>query len=198
MTLKAVFFIVILDKSTAMKKYVILAFFGVLSLTIEAQIVGSTFPDMEVETIDDKVVTLPKDVSDKYTLVGLAYSKKSEQDLDTWLIPIYNTFIYKPEKPSLFSSFAYDINVYFIPMFTGVNAAAKGTGKNMAVKNMDPKLHPNVLFFKGQLKPYKDTLGFDKKDVPYFFVIDTDGKIVYATSGAYSQAKMDELTSALD
>ena len=181
-----------------MKKYLLIIAGVVATNVLLAQVVGKTFPDMEAETIDDKMITLPKDVSDKYTLVGLAYSKKSEQDLGTWLVPVYNTFIHKPEKPSLFSSFAYDINVYIIPMFTGVNAAAKGTAKKAAVENMDPKLHPNILFFKGQLKPYKEALEFDKKDVPYFFVIDTNGKIVYATSGAYSQAKMDELTDALD
>ena len=159
--------------------------------------VGDQFPELAAETVNDDLITLPNDTKDKFTLVGLAYSKKSEKDLETWLIPIYNKFVYKPEKPSLFSAYAYDINVFFIPMFTGINAAAQGTAKRQAIKNMDPKLHENVLFFKGQLKPYKNTLGFSKKDVPYFFVIDKSGKIVYATSGAFSESKMDEITDLL-
>lgn len=176
-----------------MKKLILLSSVLLLTVHLEAQVLGELFPEMEAETVEDVVVKLPVDANGKYTLVGLAYSKKSEGDLNTWLRPVYNTFIHKPEKPGLFSSFAYDVNVYFIPMFTGVKAAAQGTAKNKAAEGVDPLLHPNLLFFKGKLKPYKEALGFDKKDVPYFFVLDPEGKIVYATSGAYSEVKMDEI-----
>ena len=171
----------------------LLPLFALLSNQSTGQVIGTTFPEMSAETVEDKVITLPKDSNGKYTLVGLAYSKKSEDDLNTWLRPVYNTFIYKPEKPGLFTAFAYDVNVYFIPMFTGVKAAAQGTAKKKAAAGVDPLLHPNLLFFKGQLKTYKKTLDFDKKDVPYFFVLDPEGTIVYATSGAYSETNMNEI-----
>jgi predicted transcriptional regulator len=38
----------------------------------------------------------------------------------------------------------------------------------------------------------------DQKDIPYIFVLDKDGKIIYQTSGAYSDEKiekMDELVA---
>ena len=163
------------------------------SIAIFAQVDGKKFPELEAEKIDDTVISIPKDVSDKYTLVALAYSKKSEKDLETWLIPLYNTFIYKPDKPTMFAAFAYDIHVFIIPMFTGVNAAAKGIAKKKAAEGLDPKLHNNLLFYKGELKKYKKELEFDKRDVPYIFVIDKSGTIVYSTSGAYSEAKMDAI-----
>lgn len=177
-----------------MKKYLIaVVFVTCCFIYVDAQVIGKSFPKMEAENVENMVISIPEDSKGKYTLVGLAYSKKSEKDLDSWLIPVYNTFIRRPEKPGLFSSFAYDINVYIIPMFTGVNAAAQGTAKKKAAANVDPKLHPYLLFFKGKLKPYKESLGFEKRDVPYFFVLDEDGKIVYATSGTYSESKMDEI-----
>ena len=55
---------------------------------------------------------------------------------------------------------------------------------------MDPRLIPSILFYKGNLKPYKDALDFQQKDIPYFFVLDKNGKIVYATSGSYTDEKM--------
>jgi hypothetical protein len=58
---------------------------------------------------------------------------------------------------------------------------------------MDPRLLPSILFYKGKLKPYKEALDFQKKDIPYFFVLDENGKIVYATSGRYSDEKMAEV-----
>ncbi|MEJ2004493.1 MAG: hypothetical protein P8X57_05905, partial [Cyclobacteriaceae bacterium] len=153
------------------------------------QVKGKSFPDMEAETIEDQVVSLPTDTQGKFTLLGLAYSKKSEDDLNTWFEPVYFKFI--AENQGLFASFGYDVNVFFIPMFTGVKAAAAGSAKKKAAENIDPRLLPHVLFYKGDLKTYKDALAFEKRDVPYFFVLDQSGKIVYATSGAYSDSKMD-------
>jgi len=161
-----------------------------------AQVIGKDFPEMLVETVEDEPIVIPAAGLGKFTLIGLAYSKKSEDDLNTWFQPVFNKFIAK--SSGLFSSFAYDVNVYFIPMFTGVNAAATGTAKKKALKNIDPQLLPHVLFYKGEIKTYKDALDFDKKDVPYFFVLDAEGKIIYATTGRYTDAKMEEVEEVLD
>lgn len=96
------------------------------------------------------------------------------------------------------SGFGYDVNVYFVPMFTGVNAAATGTAKRKAIKNIDPQLLPYILFYKGELKPYKDALDFEKKDIPYFFVLDAEGKILYATTGKFTEDKMEHIEDVLE
>jgi len=83
-------------------------------------------------------------------------------------------------------------------MFTGVNAAATGTAKRKAIKNIDPQLLPYILFYRGELKPYKEALDFEKKDIPYFFVLDADGKIIHATSGKFTTAKMDDVEAVLE
>ncbi len=170
-------------------------FFMALSLACVAQ-VGKVFPDMEAETVEDKKVSLPNDVKGKYTLIGMAYSKKSEDELNSWFQPVFEKFIQKTS--GLLSNFSYDVNVYFIPMFTGVNAAATGTAKRKAMKNIDPQLLPYVLFYKGELKKYKDALDFEKKDIPYFFVLNPEGKIIYATSGKYTASKMDQVEEVIE
>lgn len=181
-----------------MKKALVIIFLMVGCTGVgHTQVVGKTFPDMTAETVDDKKIELPQSVKGKYTLLGLAYSKKSEDELNSWFQPVFQKFIQK-SKGSVFDSFAYDVNVYFIPMFTGVNAAATGTAKKKALKNVDPNLLPYILFYKGELKTYKEALDFEKKDIPYFFVLDAEGKIIYATSGKYSTAKMDEIEAVLE
>lgn len=160
-----------------------------------AQVVGKPFPDMTAETVEDKKVNLPADVKGKYTLLGLAYSKKSEDELNSWFTPVFNKFIQKTN--GMMASFGYDVNVYFVPMFTGVNAAATGTAKKKAIKNVDPQLLPYILFYKGELKKYKEALDFERRDIPYFFVLDPDGKIVHATSGAYTEKKMDAVEESI-
>jgi len=161
-----------------------------------AQVIGKAFPDMTAETVDDKKVDLPKDTKGKYTILGLAYSKKSEDELNTWFNPVFSTFIQK--QTGMIQGFSYDVNVYFVPMFTGVNAAATGTAKRKAIKNIDPQLLPYILFYRGELRKYKDELDFERRDIPYFFVLDPDGKIVFATDGAYNSAKMESIEAVID
>lgn len=163
--------------------------------SVFAQVIGKQFPSMNTSTADGVVVELPDDTKGKFTLLGLAFSKKSEDDLNTWMEPVFWKFIDKPEGKidQLFGNYQYDVNAYFVPMFTGVKTAATKTAKRKALKKMDPRLIPSILFYKGKLKPYKEALDFQRKDIPYFFVLDKDGKIVYATSGRYSDAKMDKV-----
>lgn len=179
-----------------MKQIIVFVLLNAGLFSAQAQVVGKFFPDMITQTVDDKKISLPQDVKGKFTLLGLAYSKKSEDELNTWFNPIFGKFIQKPT--GMMEGMGYDVNVYFVPMFTGINAAATGTAKRKAMKNTDPKLLPYILFYKGELKKYKDELNFDRKDIPYLFVLDADGKIVYATDGAYSNQKMDAIESAID
>ena len=179
-----------------MKRLILFLFIVSLTSFANAQVIGKMFPAMETQTVDDKKITLPDDVKGKYTLLGLAYSKKSEDELNTWFEPVFSKFVQKTS--GLMAGMGYDVNVYFVPMFTGINAAATGTAKKKAAKNMDPQLLPNILFYKGELKTYKEALDFEKRDIPYFFVLDPTGKIVYATSGAFTEAKMDKVEESIE
>ena len=179
-----------------MMKTVLLVLLTSMAIVSHAQVVGKMFPSMEAETVEDKKVLLPDAAKGKFTLVGLAYSKKSEDELNSWFQPVFEKFIQKTS--GILSGFSYDVNVYFVPMFTGVNAAATGTAKRKAIKNIDPQLLPYMLFYKGELKPYKEALDFEKKDIPYFFVLDATGKIVYATSGKYTAAKMSQIEDVIE
>src|SRR4051812_849967 len=179
-----------------MKKALIMMFWLAATSFSFAQVLGKMFPDMTAETVEDKKVNLPTDTKGKYTLLGLAYSKKSEDELNGWFNPIFSKFIQKTN--GLMAGMGYDVNVYFVPMFTGVNAAATGTAKKKAIKNVDPQLLPYILFYKGELKAYKEALDFEKKDIPYFFVLDSNGKIVYATSGKFSQDKLDKIEESIE
>ncbi len=179
-----------------MKNIIGLSVILTLSPPIRAQVIGKQFPDMTAQTSEDKNVNLPKDIQGKYTLLGLAYSKKSEDELVTWFEPVFSKFIQKPT--GLMAGMGYDVNVFFIPMFTGINAAATGIAKKKAIKNVDPQLLPYILFYKGDLKPYKEALEFDRHDIPYFFVLDPKGKILYGTSGSYTEKKMDEVEKVIE
>lgn len=179
-----------------MKRITLLLVFSHFTLFAVAQ-KGVSFPEIQGETLTNETITVPTDTKDKVTVVGIAYSRKSEQFLQEWFAPAYRTFI-DPPKEVFVPVTQYDVNLFFIPMIKGIEkAAAEAIVKNLT-DNIDPKLHQYVLVYKGAIGAYKKTLKLGRKDYPYFFIIGKDGKILYNTSGAYSKEKMNEITDLLD
>jgi len=158
---------------------------------------GKDFPVLTAETLTNKKMNFPADTKGKLTLLGLAYSQKAEKTLQTWLNPIYNEFIEKPEGPSLFD-FSYDIHLYFIPMFVGGNQSFVETAKKKMISQLDKELIPHVLIYKGDIGEYAETLNMSREDIPYIFVLDEKGKIIHFTSGRFSENKLEKLIEILD
>ncbi|MEQ8339271.1 MAG: hypothetical protein RIA62_18060 [Cyclobacteriaceae bacterium] len=172
--------------------------FGILffiSFTSIAQ-VGNQFPLIEGENLKNEFINLPTDTKGKHTIIGIAFSKKAENDLKTWFSPAYNQFIKDPDKNSIFQ-IDYDVNLYFVPMFTGAKRPAYKATMEKVKKTIDRRLEPYVLFYKGKVKDYEESLGFDEKNIPYFYLLDQEGKIIYATTGRYSDRKMQEIIDQL-
>jgi hypothetical protein len=150
---------------------------------------AQNFPNLTGTSLENKTVTIPKNTQGKYTIVGLVYSQKATEVLAPWFQNVYNYFIADPD---------YDLNVFFVPMLGGVKEAAAGSLEKELKKGTPPELYKHVLIYKGDVGSYKSALKMDQKDIPYIFVIDKQGKIIYQTSGAYSDEKiekMDELVA---
>lgn len=166
----------------------------------KAGVVGTLFPEMICQDYNGKDVNLPKDTKGKYTLICVAFSTAAEPDLKTWINPIYNKFIGKVDasKADVFDvSVEYDVNLYFIPMFTGFNKLASDHSKNEIKSKTDKQLWPYLLFYDGG-KTYKDELDFQKRGTPYFFVLDKDGKVKYTTSGKYDDSKLEKILDIIE
>jgi hypothetical protein len=162
--------------------------------------IGKMFPDISCEDYNGKPVNIPNDTKGKYTLFAMAFSTAAEDDLKTWVNPVYNKFIGKVDasKADVFDvSVDYDINLYFIPMFTGANQLASKQSKEKIKSKTDKELYPYLLFYDGG-KTYKDELDFQKRDIPYFFVLDKTGKVVYTTSGKYDDKKMEKILDIIE
>jgi hypothetical protein len=170
-----------------LKLLVVFLLFGIVA---QAQ-VGQTFPSLTGQTLTNKKVTIPTDTKNKYTLLAIAYSQKSEKDLNGWMQPIYETFL---DKETLFT---YDVNMYFVPMIGGFKQVAGEKIEQKLKEGTDKELHGNVLVYKGSMADYKNSLNFDGKDKPYFFILDKSGKIIYATSGEYTDKKLEEIEDKL-
>lgn len=156
------------------------------------------FPKMECTSLEGKKITLPTDHNGKRTVLGMAFSQKAEKDLQGWFQPAYSLFIEKPDPNAVIPMDSYDVNCYFVPVFSGVLQAAAGKAEKKMKEGLDKSLKANVLLYKGKSDDIKAALKIDKTDTPWFFVVDTEGKVLYSTSGAYSEAKMEEIEKVLN
>ena len=82
-------------------------------------------------------------------------------------------------------------------MFTGFNKLASSSSKDKIKSKTDKELWPYLLFYDGG-KTYKDELDFKKRDIPYFFVLDKTGKVVYTTSGKYDDNKLEKIVDIFE
>lgn len=175
-----------------MKKLVL--FSTLLATLCSYSQVGKLFPELKGITLNDKKVVLPNDCKGKYTIICIAYSKRAEEALHSWLDPMYNKFV---AKTGLMDD-AYDVSLYFIPMFTGIHQPSENMAKKQLQEGTGKDFYGNILCYHGSIRTYKEELNFDEKEFPYFFVLDTEGKIVYATKGFFSEKKMDEISDKID
>lgn len=155
---------------------------------------GDTFPELQGETLEGNSLTLPGDVNDKITIVGMAYSKKSESTLKTWYTPMYDKFVL---KRGIFDEM-YDVNFLMIPMYTGAKKLAYDASMKKMKESNRKDLFPYLLFYKGSIDPYVEGLSMDEKNQPYLFIFDEEGTILYHTKGLYSEKKMGEIEAVLD
>ena len=169
-------------------KYTLIALISLFFLT------GEKFTSITGENLNGKTITLPDSSSGKLTLVGLAYSKKSEGSLKSWFMPLYDKFVL---KRGMFDQ-NYDINTYFIPMFTGLKKSAYENTLRKLKESNRKTLFDHIVFYKGDLEPYKSDLSLEEKDVPYFFLIDSNGNIIHRAKGKFTENKLEKIEEALD
>ncbi len=166
-------------------KKILVTFICLVSLTwVQAQ----NFPSLSGMTLEDKPITLPQATAGKYSLLVLTYSAKASEQIAPWFDNLYDYFIMDPD---------YDMNLYVIPMITGAKSLIAGKIEKQLKKGIQQGYQKHFVLYQGEIEDYKKTLRLDNKDVPYVFLLDKNGKIVYQAAGQYSDAQLDRIESKL-
>lgn len=178
-----------------MKNFIVFILISIAGIAPAFAQTGSAFPNFPTKKLTGQAFPLPDSVKGKYSIIGVAFSKKAEESLLTWYQPAYQTFIQK--KKTMFASEVYNVNTYFVAVVTGAN---KVSGEDIVKKikeNTQKELQPYVLTYIGEFASYKKLLNITESDEPYFFILDEKGVIVHITMGAYTPAKLAEVEEAL-
>ncbi|MBS1651293.1 MAG: hypothetical protein JSU07_04705 [Bacteroidetes bacterium] len=173
-----------------MKKYIIL-FLVIISIQLFSQ-KGKLFPVIDGENLNDKAMSLPIK-NGKTSIIAIAFNRHAEEELKKWLNPLYYTFVSKNTKGGQFNmSEVYDINFVFVPLISGFKKI-KDDFKNSTDKEFWPFIMDTK---KTDIKLVQEALGVKDNKIPYFFVVDKEGKITELQSGNFSNDKVDKLEDA--
>ena len=163
-------------------------------LSLSGSLIGQQFPLLEGELLNSKSISLPEGCIGKYSLLGLAYSQKAEENLRSWYDPAIDKFIL---KRGMFDS-EYDVNIFFIPMFHGVTKVTYAKSFKKVKQLTDERLWEHVIYYKGEIASYKESLGFEGKDKPLFLLLDPEGNILEKFSGRYKEEYFETVTNIID
>lgn len=163
-----------------------------LTLTQSRAQVGKPFPIIETVKISGEIVSLPDRIGEGFSLIGMGRSKKAEEALRSWQTPVYNKFV---AKTGLMDDM-FDVEIYFLPIFTGASRAAKGKIMNKLRENNDPLVMDHVYIYSGNSEPF-DVISLDDKSEPCFVLVDEKGKIVWSAHGSFKQKYLDEIEDIL-
>ena len=149
---------------------------------------NKVFPELTGTTLNGKTVSLPKQTHGKFTVLGIAYSLKAQDDLNTWYQPIYTEVMENKFIPAA---------VYFIPMTGNIKGMSQEKIKSKMKEGMDSEWHKYVLVYQEKPDDYIKELGMTEKDKTYIFVLNPNGEIVYSTNGEFTRPKMDAIIDKL-
>lgn len=172
---------------TMLKSILILTLLTAMSALAFSQ-KGSAFPELTTEDLKENTVTLPDAFGSRFALIGLATTKKAEEELRTWQKPVYNKFV---TKTGMMDEM-FDVAVYFVPVFTGASKAAKGKVVKQLKKNNESLVSDHLLIYSGD-KSSLSVLNLDEKKSPYFFLTDPSGTIVWMTEGPFRQKHLEAI-----
>ncbi len=168
---------------------------SVITITFHCYYLSAqTIPAFNGTTAENKSISIPDDSEGRYALICFASSRKAQADLETWLDPVYNRYIAKTG----FMDDMFDVDVFFIPVFSGAEGSMQESVRKKFVETAQRDLWPHLVFCDKGLKEILKPLNMTRDELPYFFFLDKSGKIVYRTSGAFTEEKFDAIDELVE
>lgn len=146
------------------------------------------------EDLNGKKVELPKDLNGKKSLVGIAISPKHQEQLETWIQPVYDELM---DENSL-ASMVYDAEVMLVICFNKTNIKFKKRVYNELHENVLEEFYHNVILTEADAKHISDGLNINDKKIFNVYTLNKEGLVTSHTTGPYSEKKFDKLSSFLE
>lgn len=154
--------------------------------------VKKKFPTVETEKVTGEIIEVPSAFAGKYTFIGVGTSQKAEDQLRSWQNPLYQKFVAKTG----FMDDMFDVELCFLPLFTGAAKMAKDKVIKKLKENNEALVIDNVYVYSGKREPFTE-IGIDDRSEPYFYLLDGNGVILWTATGAFNRKYLDQIEEIL-
>lgn len=150
-------------------------------------VVGKSFFPQTGKTLSGKQVNLPDLFKNKFAFIAYGFSRKCQNDFDSWLIPFRKRYQSNNQ-----------VSYLEIPMIGEKSKVQRFFIQTGMKAGINKKLHDHIMVFFGDLAVYKYFYGFSQINVGYFFLVDKSSKIIWQYMGEASLESLDELFFKID
>ncbi len=109
---------------------------------------GAQWPSLTFTDLNENIVKLP---SSKPAVVRLAFSKKAQDDLASWLEPLWPQLL----DPNGTGSWVYNGDAYLVIAFTGAKKAALKKAREQIKTATDKDFYSKVLLYEGSMADFE-------------------------------------------
>jgi len=167
-----------------------------LLVFMSAQTQTRLFPKVSCTNLKDKTVELPADVAGKRTVIALMLSTKADKQMQKWVQPLYNALL-ADGMGGMMGGNIYNAQLCFVGAVKGLAKLALPEMIKKAKKEVDTKYHSQFMYTDSNTEDLIKQLNIGNTNEPFFIVLEKDGSVLFETSGAYSEDKMNSITDAL-
>ncbi|MEJ5260702.1 MAG: hypothetical protein WHS88_10990 [Anaerohalosphaeraceae bacterium] len=146
------------------------------------------FPTVTGRNLAGQAFTFPDNLRKDYNLIAVAFLRQQQADVDTWI----------PKMEALeaqIPSFAF----FEVPTIRKMNPFSRWfiyQGMRGGIPSQPARLRTVTLHIDKE--PFKKALGIETEETIYLFLTDRTGKILWQTSGPWSEDKHQQLLAVLN
>jgi hypothetical protein len=164
-------------------KYIIPLVLALAAATVAASAIGEKLPRLEAGTLDGRRLVLPDSAGGNIALIGFAYKREAQDDLDSWLVP------FRQEYPSAEGFLAYEVPM----MGPRIPGLLRGV-INRAMRNAIARANRRwVAPFYGDIDAYSKRLGVSDRSQVQMFLLDRNGLVRWYAAGPADGSAFEEL-----
>ena len=160
-----------------------------LTLALSIALVADTvhFPVVTSTNLEGKTLTLPRDFAGERNIVFVAFLRKQQEDVDTW-VPFVKQVIGRTPGVDYYE--LPTIKRMVAPMRWMINRGMKGGIDDRSARDRTVTLYIDK-------DAFKQALGITDENVIHVLVVDRAGHVLWQTTGSFGAEKGRELEAAL-
>jgi hypothetical protein len=140
---------------------------------------STKFPTVTFDNLERQAFTLPRDFGGERNVVFIAFLRKQQDDVDTW-VPFVKPLVARTPGTEYYE--IPTISRMIAPMRWFINSGMRGGIDDRAARERTITLYLDK-------EPFKRSLAITEETVIHVLVVDREGRVLWRTTGRFSAEK---------